>query len=113
MAIKTLHFVFRYGGVVQQVSDATCACEWVAIPRDCGRRTIEFWQVYSPRRRVVRGIVQASELVRSTGRDFDAVMISETGWGMNETHSYSSRVRVLIFFGFRGPKTDVCLAEQI
>jgi len=73
MTVKALYFVLRCGGVIQQVSDAVYACEWVAIPSDCGRRTIEFWQVYGPRWRVVRGIIEASELVRSTGGDFDVI----------------------------------------
>jgi hypothetical protein len=32
---------------------------------------------------------------------------------MNEMHSYSSRVRVLILFESRGPDSEACLLERI
>jgi hypothetical protein len=34
MTVETLYFVLRYRGVVQQLSDAICACEWIAVPSD-------------------------------------------------------------------------------
>ena len=43
MTVETLYFVLRYGGVVQQLSNAICAREWIAVPSDRGRRTVEFW----------------------------------------------------------------------
>lgn len=113
MTVETLYFVLRYGGILQQVSNAVCACEWVAVPSDRRRRTVEFRQVCDPRWGVVRGVIQAGELVCSTGRDFDAVGISEPGCEMNEAHSYSSRVRVLILFESCGPNFGTYLLERV
>ena len=96
MAVKTLNLVFRYGSIFQQLSDAVSTCEWVAIPSDRRRGAIELWKVYTPRWRIVRGVIQTSELICSTGCNFDAVKILETEHEMNETCSHSSRVRVLI-----------------
>ena len=109
MTVETLHFVLRDRGVVQQVPNTVCACERVPVPSDRRRRAVELWNVHGPRRRVIRGVKQTSELVRSTGRDFDAVGISGTGHGVNGTHSYSSRVRVLILSGSRGPRSECYL----
>ena len=106
MAVETLYFMLRYRGIVQQVSNAVCTCEWVAIPSDRRRRAVEFWQVYGPRWRVVRGVIQTSELVCSAGRDFDAEGMSGAECEGNETDSYSSRVRVLILFESRGPDSE-------
>lgn len=98
VAVETLYLVLRCRSVVQQVSNTVRAFEWVTVPSDRGRRAIEFGKVHGPCRRVVRGVIQTSKLVCSTGRDFDAVGISGAGCGANETYSYSSRVRVLILF---------------
>jgi len=113
MTVKTLYFVLRYRDIVQQVSNAVCACKRVAIPSDRRRRTVKFRQVHDPRWRVVRGVVQTSELVRSTGRDFDAAVISGTGHSVNGNHPYSSRVRVLILFESRDPDSETYLLVRI
>ena len=113
MTVKTLYFVLRHRGVIQQVSNAIRAREWAAVPSDRRRRAVEFGQVYGPRWRVVRGVIQASELVCGTGRDFDAVGISEAGCEVDETCSYSSRVRVLILFEPHGPDSNNYLLECV
>ena len=56
VTVETLYFVLRDRGVVQQVSNAVCACERVPVPSNRGRRSVELWHVYSPRRRIVRGV---------------------------------------------------------
>ena len=113
MTVETLDFVLRDRGVVQQVSNTLCACERVPVPSDRRRRAVELWHVYGPRRRIVRGVEQTGELVRGTGRDFDAIGVSGTGHGVSGVHSYSSRVRVLILFGSRGPNCETYLLRCI
>ena len=111
VTVKTLYFVLCCRGVVQQFLNAFCACEWVAIPSDRRRRAIEFGKVYCPRWGVVGGIIQAGELVCGACRDFDALGVSVEECGVDQTYSYSSRVRVVILREFRGSSPEPYLLE--
>jgi hypothetical protein len=71
MAVERLDVVLRRGHVFDERHETVNTLEWSTVPGERGGGAIELGQLAETRRRVIRGIVDASEIVRCACGDFD------------------------------------------
>jgi hypothetical protein len=74
MAVERLHFMFGTRHVFYELPEAICTLVRLSIPRQRRVGTIELGQICRAGGRVIRGVIDAGEVLSSPGGYFDAEM---------------------------------------